>query len=321
MTIKFNDTQLTLLSAALQRDDRYLVPPPYAKRGQAQRATAKLLEAGLIKEKNRSRRRLEFRFGGAMRKRGSFIRFKLSATGAKAIAVSEETPPEGNREQRSDNPTARVDANPETGSEQSLAPIDAGASPVASTPTAPRGGTKIGQVNRTVAAWRWRNPRRDSRRHRLAARTRRGPPSLACASAATSSGSIGPTRREDRSIGSSRRQWVTKARRRALTQRRLAKRSRIGPSARRARDPVGRRDGEARKRQRAAPARHRSRRRHRRQSAKRSTPRSRACPASTWISFVCSGETIWAGSLPPIFRDGSSCGCLPIESRPPHSGI
>jgi len=141
MTIKFNDTQLMLLSAALQRDDRYLVPPPYAKRGQAQRAAAKLLEAGLIKE-------IKAKAGVPVWRRdeetGQLYSLKLSATGAKAIAVSEETPPGGDREQRSDNPTDRVDANPD--GSQSLAPIDVGASPVAPTPTAPRGGTKIAQV-------------------------------------------------------------------------------------------------------------------------------------------------------------------------------
>ena len=50
MSIKFNDTQLVLLSAASQRDDHCLVPPADPKRSQAQRAVAKFLEAGLVKE-------------------------------------------------------------------------------------------------------------------------------------------------------------------------------------------------------------------------------------------------------------------------------
>ena len=81
------------------------------------------------------------------------------------------------------------------------------------------------------------------------------------------------------------------ARRRTLRRRRLAKRRRIGPSAPRAREIVGRRDGEARKR--AAPARLWSRRRHRRQSAKRLRHRSRAFPASTWTS--CSWQVVRPG--------------------------
>ena len=54
-------------------------------------------------------------------------------------------------------------------------------------------------------------------------RTRRGRRSPACASAAMPSGLIGPTRREGRSIGSSRRRWATIARRRRVGRRRLAK--------------------------------------------------------------------------------------------------
>ena len=72
---------------------------------------------------------------------------------------------------------------------------------------------------------------------------------------------------------------------------------------------------------RAGPARHRSRQRHRRLRAKCSTPRSRGFPASTWISFASTGETMWAGSLPPIFRDGCSCACSLTGSRPWHLGI
>ena len=81
-------------------------------------------------------------------------------------------------------------------------------------------------------------------------RTRRGPPSPVCASAATPSGLIEPTRREDRSIGSSRRQWAKIGLRRTLRRRRLAKRNQIGPSAPRACEPVGRRDGEVPKSER-----------------------------------------------------------------------
>jgi hypothetical protein len=46
MSIKFNDTQLVLLSAASQRDDHCVVPPTGPKRGQAEKAIVKLLEAG-----------------------------------------------------------------------------------------------------------------------------------------------------------------------------------------------------------------------------------------------------------------------------------
>ena len=61
-------------------------------------------------------------------------------------------------------------------------------------------------------------------------RTRRGPRSPGCASAATPSGLIGPTRREDRFIGSRRPRGATIAGRRTFRRRRFAKR-RIRPSA------------------------------------------------------------------------------------------
>ena len=50
MSIKFNDTQLVLPSAASQRDDHCLVLPTGPRLGQAQREVAKLLEAELVKE-------------------------------------------------------------------------------------------------------------------------------------------------------------------------------------------------------------------------------------------------------------------------------
>ena len=56
MSIKLNDKQLVLLSAASQRDDHCLVQPAGPKRAQAQRAVDKLLEAGLLKEITAPRR-------------------------------------------------------------------------------------------------------------------------------------------------------------------------------------------------------------------------------------------------------------------------
>ena len=50
MSTKLNDMQLVLLSAASQRDDHCVAPPAGPKRSQAQRAVAKLLDAGLMKE-------------------------------------------------------------------------------------------------------------------------------------------------------------------------------------------------------------------------------------------------------------------------------
>lgn len=95
MSIKFNDRQLVLLSAASQRDDHCLVPPAGPRRGQVQKATAKLLEAGLLKE-------IKAKAGAPIWRRddesGQTYALKLTAAGAKAIAVDETWPSEGEAE-------------------------------------------------------------------------------------------------------------------------------------------------------------------------------------------------------------------------------
>ena len=48
--VKLTDTQLLLLSAASQRDDRALEPPPKLSGGAAGKVVAKLLVAGLVEE-------------------------------------------------------------------------------------------------------------------------------------------------------------------------------------------------------------------------------------------------------------------------------
>jgi hypothetical protein len=50
MSIKLTDTQLVILSAAAQREDRCLVTPKSLKGGAAQKIAAKLQAAGLVKE-------------------------------------------------------------------------------------------------------------------------------------------------------------------------------------------------------------------------------------------------------------------------------
>ncbi len=138
MSIKFNDTQLVLLSAASQRDDHSLVPPAGPNCGQSQRAVAKLLEAGLLKE-------IRAKAGAPIWRRddetGQTYVLKLTAAGAKAIAVDETKPPQGKTKRRPDHPPAK----PEPGSD----PAAAFAKPngcAAAIPTSPRGGTKIAQV-------------------------------------------------------------------------------------------------------------------------------------------------------------------------------
>ena len=142
MSIKLNDTQLVLLSAASQRDDHCLVPPAGPKRGRLQRAVAKLLEAGLLKE-------IRAKAGAPIWRRddetGQTYALKLTAAGAKVIAFDETKPSEGEAERRSDHSVVAVDPKPEPGSDPAAA-IDKPNSGVARSPTSPRSGTKIAQV-------------------------------------------------------------------------------------------------------------------------------------------------------------------------------
>ena len=142
MSIKLNDKQLVLLSAASQRDDHCLVQPAGPKRAQAQRAVDKLLEAGLLKE-------IRAKAGAPVWRRdddtGQTYALKLTAAGAKAIAVDETGSFEGEAERRPDQPIVSVDRKPEPCSDPA-ATIDKPNSYVASPPTSPRVGTKIAQV-------------------------------------------------------------------------------------------------------------------------------------------------------------------------------
>ena len=142
MSIKLNDTQLLLLSAALQRDDHCLVPPGGPKRSQTQRTLAKLLEAGLVKE-------IRAKAGAPIWRRdeetGHTYALKLTAAGVKAIAVDETPPSQGEAERRADHPVGVVDPQPEPGSNPA-ATVNRPDGGAARTPMSPRGGTKIAEV-------------------------------------------------------------------------------------------------------------------------------------------------------------------------------
>jgi uncharacterized protein DUF3489 len=141
MSIKFNDTQLVLLSAASQRDDHCLVPPTGPKRGQAQKAIVKLLEAGIVKE-------IRAKAGAPIWRRdeekGHTYALKLTAAGVKTIAVDKTPPSQGDAERRADHLMVSVDPKLEPGSAPA-AFVDRANGGVASTPKFPR-GTKIAGV-------------------------------------------------------------------------------------------------------------------------------------------------------------------------------
>ena len=280
MSIICNDTQLVLLSAASQRDDHCLVPPAGPKRGQAQRAVAKLVEAGLVKE-------IRAKAGGPIWRRdgetGQTYALKLTAAGAKAIAVDETGPSEAEAERRPDHPIISIDPKAKPGSDPAAA-IDRPDSGVAPTPISPRGGTKIAQViellqrgdgatlAELIAATGWLP---HTMRAALTGLRKRGY-AVGIDRADKARGSvyrIEPTEMGGDSAAPHVAAAPTSETPRDRPERAVSQRIPSGGVMR------------ARKSERRA-ARHRSRQRYRRQNARRSTPRSRAFPASTRISFA-----------------------------------
>ena len=90
MSIKLTDTQLVMLSAAAQRNDHCLVAAPNVKAAAAQKIAGKLIASGLVKE-------IKAKPGAPVWRRddeaGQFYALKLTAVGAKAIAIDESAEP------------------------------------------------------------------------------------------------------------------------------------------------------------------------------------------------------------------------------------
>jgi hypothetical protein len=135
---KLTDTQLVILSAASQREDRCLVAPKNLKGGAAQKVAAKLLAAGLARE-------IKARTGMALWRRdeeaGQAYSLKLTAAGLKAIAADEGD----------SRPSAIMGASPNASEDSSKSKKAANmaattSSTAAPTSPAPRHGTKIARV-------------------------------------------------------------------------------------------------------------------------------------------------------------------------------
>ena len=126
---RLTDTQLAILSAASQREDRCVIAPKNLKGGAAQKVAAKLLGAGLARE-------IKAKTGMALWRRdeeaGQKYSLKLTAAGLKAIAVHEGD----------SQPSARTDTSPSANGDASKSK-KATAAP---TSPAPRHGTKIAGV-------------------------------------------------------------------------------------------------------------------------------------------------------------------------------
>jgi hypothetical protein len=142
MSIKFNDTQLVMLSAASQRNDHCLVPPTGPRRGQVQKAVVKLLEAGLVKE-------IRAKAGAPIWRRDNeseqTYALKLTVAGVRAIAAERARPAQGQAEERSDNRIASVDRKPEPRSDPAGA-LDNSNSGATASRMSPRSGAKIARI-------------------------------------------------------------------------------------------------------------------------------------------------------------------------------
>ncbi len=95
MSINLTDTQLVMLSAAAQREDRCLVASQNLKGGAAQKVAAKLIATGLVKE-------IRANTGTPVWRRdvqaGQSYALRLTAAGARAIAIDEGSASDEGRE-------------------------------------------------------------------------------------------------------------------------------------------------------------------------------------------------------------------------------
>jgi hypothetical protein len=138
MSVKLNDTQLVLLSAASQREDHCLTLPSGARLAGARKAASKLLAAGLVREVRTREEAVVWRRDEEAER--SFA-LKLTAAGLKAIAAGAED---------------GVDATPNSGrvgtkpASRALELVDADQAAqqlmTCAPPVAPRSRTKIDEV-------------------------------------------------------------------------------------------------------------------------------------------------------------------------------
>jgi hypothetical protein len=132
MSTKLTNNQLVLLNAATQREDRCLGPSPPLKGGAAQKAAAKLIAEGLVKEIKAKAEAPVWRRDGES---GQAYALKLTAVGIKRTATDREQ----------DLATKRPTSAPESFSEPaSSSDAFARASDIGK--TAPREGSKLASV-------------------------------------------------------------------------------------------------------------------------------------------------------------------------------
>jgi Protein of unknown function (DUF3489) len=143
MSIKLTDTQLIMLSAAAQRNDRYLVAAPNLKVAAAQKIASKLIGAGLVKE-------IRAKAGAPVWRRdddaGLSYALRLTAAGANVIAIDESSEP-GHIDDDGDLREKVALARSSSEEHSTPDPSSVGENGTAlRRSSSPRGGTKLAQV-------------------------------------------------------------------------------------------------------------------------------------------------------------------------------
>ena len=116
MTMKIDDAQLVLLSAAARREDRCLEPPTGLTLAKVKRAAAKLLAPALVKE---AKARNAMPVWRRDEDTGGAVALKITAAGLKAIAVEPDEGEGGEiefgeqREVKARPSKGRIDVPPE----------------------------------------------------------------------------------------------------------------------------------------------------------------------------------------------------------------
>ena len=147
MSIKLTDTQLVLLCAAAQREDRCLVALPTLKGGAAQKVASKLISAGFVKE---VKAKSDDPIWRRDEESGASYALKLTAAGAKAIAVGDGAEFEAAGEKGAALAGRDQPALPPQ-MEAKDAPPGEGMEPGPPRPPAPRAGSKLAQVIELLA--------------------------------------------------------------------------------------------------------------------------------------------------------------------------
>jgi hypothetical protein len=143
MSIKLTETQRVLLGAAARRKDLCLVAPPTLKGATAQKVASKLISAGFVKKVKAKASDPIWRRDEESR---AFYALKLTAAGAKAIAVDDAAEPENDAGGESATLANRDQAViPSKLDAKNARPSEA-MEPGSAGPSAPRGGSKLAQV-------------------------------------------------------------------------------------------------------------------------------------------------------------------------------